>query len=465
MSQSQLKYRLAGAAGGLMLMAGHWYGPLCVLQFPALLPVMVLSIRTYKPKEAALCGFYMGLAFALPQMILLRMPIVVTVVFLIWFPLVLLLLCLGCAFLVQRAAIVGSLAVGALWTILDWTSCTAIPVWGMAQSFARSWTAWPTLIQFISLTGISGVLLVLGTLQGLTAHCLAHPVCRRQAAGAITAVLLFLGIINTAIYLEKPSGHLRIAAAGWIFDDQFCEIDPHSPEGFEKLFAEPARQAAHSGAVLFTTGELGFYIADHNRQEWMDRFGQIAQDCHLWLAVGYLNITENKNRMFFMSPQGHIVEEYTKTYLTPLEPRWNGTGELKTVPIKGVAVGGLICQDDNFTRLTRSYGRQKTAVVLCPTADWQTVKEAHLQAVRARAIECKYGIARGAANGISAVIDPKGRILAKMDHYKQGAGYVTADIPILKTITPFSRYGAAPVLTICGVILAAAVRCRRQTIQ
>ncbi|HOK67095.1 MAG TPA: nitrilase-related carbon-nitrogen hydrolase [Anaerohalosphaeraceae bacterium] len=459
MDRREWAYKGAGIAGGLLLMAGNLYGPLCLLQLSALPALLFLSLRTFNPKAAALCGFYMGLAFSIPQMFALRMPLLVTVGLLIWFTGILTLLCLGCAFLVRQGVLLGSLAVGAFWALLDWASCTAVPIWGLAQSFARSWTAYPALIQFISLTGICGVPLVLGTLQGLTSHLLARPACRKRAASALTGILLGLGILNTGLFLQRPSGHLRVAAAGWVFDDSFSEVDPHSTDGFEKLFAEPARQAARQGAVLFTTGELGFCIADHNRQEWMERFGRLARECRLWLAVGYLNISEHKNRMFFMSPEGEIVEEYTKTYLTPMEPRWGGSGELKTVCIENIAVGGLICQDDNFPRLTRYYGRLKTPIVLSPTADWQTIRYPHLQAVRARAIEGQYGIVRGAACGISAVIDPKGRILAQMDHYKEGPGLLVADLPIVQTITLFSRFGFVPLLAVFGVILATAVWC------
>ncbi|MEJ5258643.1 MAG: nitrilase-related carbon-nitrogen hydrolase [Anaerohalosphaeraceae bacterium] len=459
MDRREWAYRGAGIAGGLLLMAGNVYGPLCLLQSLALLALLTLSLQTFKPKAAALCGFYTGLAFSIPQMFLLRMPLLVTVGLLIWFTAILTLFCLGCAFLVRRGALIGSLAVGAFWALLDWASCTAVPIWGLGQSFARSWTAYPALIQFISLTGICGVPLVLGTLQGLTSYLLVRPDGRKQAAAALAGILLGLGMLNIGLYLQKPSGHLRAAAAGWVFDDTFAEIDPHSTEGFEKLFAEPARQAARQGAVLFTTGELGFCIADHNRQEWMERFGRIARECRLWLAVGYLNISEHKNRMFFLSPEGEIVEEYTKTYLTPMEPRWGGSGELKIVHIKDIAVGGLICQDDNFPRLTRYYGRWKTPIVLCPTADWQTIRYPHLQAVRARAIEGRYGIIRGAACGISAAIDPKGRILAQIDHYKEGPGFFVVDMPIMETITLFSRFGFVPLMAVCGVILAAALLC------
>lgn len=451
-----MKYRLAGAAGGLLLMAGNFYGPLCLLQGIALLPLMILILKEPKPKAAAAAGLYMGLAFTVPQMIALRMPIPVTVILLIWFTLLLTALCLSCAFLLPHSVLPGSLAVGAGWALLDWLNYITVPIWGMAQSFARSWTAWPFLIQFISLTGISGVLLVIGTAQGLAAHALVSPPNRKQATIGIAFILLLAGIFNTAIWMQRPDGHIRMAAAGWIFDDRSAEIDPHSAEGFQKLFAVPAQQAAREGAVLFTTGELGFYIADHDRPEWMERFGRIAKENNLWLAVGYFNIAENKNRMFFMSPEGRIVEEYTKTYLTPFEPGWNGDGDLKTIEIDGITIGGMICQDDNFARLTRYYGRRKTPVVLCPTADWWTIKDAHLQAVRARAIEGRYAVVRGAANGISAIIDLKGTITAKMDHYNQGPGYVIADVPIHNQITLFSRYGHAPLIVFSFMTLLAA---------
>jgi apolipoprotein N-acyltransferase len=450
-----MKYRLAGAAGGLLLMAGNFYGPLCILQALAMLPLMILILKEPKPKAAAVAGLYMGLTFTIPQMIALRIPIPVTILLLIWFTLLLVVLCLCIAYLLPRSALIGSLATGAIWALLDWLNYTAVPIWGMAQSFARCWTAWPLLIQFISITGISGIVFVIGALQGLATYALVSPPHRKQAAIGIASILILMGIANTSIWMQKPAGHIRMAAAGWIFDDRSAEIDPHSEEGFEKLFAAPAHLAAQEGAALFTTGELGFYIADHDRTEWMERFGRIAKENNLWLAVGYFNIAENKNRMFFMPPEGRIIEEYTKTYLTPFEPAWNGDGDLKTIEVNGVSVGGMICQDDNFARLTRYYGRYKTPVVLCPTADWWTIKDAHLQAVQARAIEGRYAIVRGAANGISAIIDPKGTITAIMDHYTQGPGYVIADVPIFNTKTLFSRYGHGLLTAISSLILLA----------
>ncbi|MBL7214066.1 MAG: carbon-nitrogen hydrolase family protein [Phycisphaerae bacterium] len=442
-------YRLAGAAGGLLLAAGQFWGPACLLQLAALLPLMLLVLKDRRIGPAALSGFYMGLAYTLPQMVYLLMPVPVTAILLVWMTLLLTLLCMAIACFLPKHPILGPLAVGAVWVILDWVNYSAIPIWGMAQSFARSWTAYPFAIQFISITGISSVLFVIGTLAGLTAHAITSRPVRRPFIITAVSILSLLAIINTLIWIQKPVDTLKVAAAGWVFDDRSVDINPNEPKGFEELFAKPARQAAEQGARIFTTGEMGFYIAGHEWDERIESFANIAKENNLWLIVGYFNVTDDENRVFFMSPTGEIIHEYTKTHLTPFEPGQKGSGDLKTVEVDGLTVGAMICQDDNFSKLTRHYGKLKADIVLCPTADWWTIKNAHLQAVRARAIENNYGIARGAACGISAVLSPRGQILAKHDHYNSGPGFVIADVPVYKGKTIFARFGHWPGLGLC----------------
>jgi len=452
-------FRLAGIFGGLLLAAGQFWGPACVLQLFALVPLMILILRKPQISGAALAGFYMGIAYTIPQMVYLLMPVPVTTILLVWMTLLLTVLCLAIAVFLPRHPVLGPLAVGAVWYILDWVNFTAVPIWGMAQSFARSWTAYPFAIQFISITGISGVLFVIGTLSGLAAYAIsARP---NRLPLIVVGSLILLLVINSLIWIEKPIATLKVAAAGWIFDDRLSKINPNEPGGFEVWFAEPARRAAAQGARIYTTGELGFYIAAHEWDERIGQFAAVATENNLWLVVGYFNITEDENRIFFMSPQGEIAVEYTKTYLTPFEPGQKGTGNLQIVTVNGLTVGGMICQDDNFPRLTRRYGQLKADIVLCPTADWWTIKNAHLQAVRARAIECNIPIVRGAACGISAVINPQGQILAKRDHYKDGPGFIIADVPIRPNRTVFARFGHWPGLLTAAVLMMSAIRIRK----
>ena len=142
-----------------------------------------------------------------------------------------------------------------------------------------------------------------------------------------------------------------------------------------------------------------------------------------------------------MTPDGEVAGEYTKTYLTPLENYNKGTGQLSWIEIEGIKVGGMICQDDNFTDLSRRYGRVPVGLTAVPTLDWSTVKNAHLQSSVHRAIESRYGIVRGVCDGISAIISGKGEILAQYDHYAKGPGYITAEIDTYSHKTIFDRYG------------------------
>ena len=461
MRNSLHRYRLAGVAGGLLLGAGQFLGYLCVFQLIALLPLMVFALRDKRPRWAALAGLYMGIAYTIPQMVYLRMPVPVTVILLVWMTIHLMLLCMAIAYFLPRHVILGPLAVGAVWTILDWINYTAVPVWGMAQSFARSWTSYPFAIQFISITSICGVLFVVAALQGLIAHAILHQSKRIPCITASIVLLVLILSIDTIIWLEKPTDSLCIAAAGWVLDGRSEGLNPNEAEGFEKLFAEPAREAAAQGAEIFTTGEMGFYIAGYEWDEWIDQFSAVARENNLWLVVGYFNITLDENRLFFMSPEGQIVHKYTKTHLTPFEPGHRGNGDLKTVEVDGLTIGAMICQDDNFSQRTRYYGNLKADIVLCPTQDWRTVKNAHLQAVRARAIECNYGIVRGAACGITATISARGEVLSKLDHYKSGSGHVIEDIVVYKNRTFFSRFGHWPSLVGAGGCIGVCIIYRR----
>jgi apolipoprotein N-acyltransferase len=458
MDRAAWRYRLAGASGGLLLAAGQFWGPLSLLGAGALIWLMALVLRQERQRTgwAAMAGFYMGLFYAIPQMIYLRMPVHITAILLVWMTLLLTGLGGAIGVLLRRGPVIGPPAVGAAWYLIDWVNCHALPIWGLAQSFARSWSAQPKLIGFVSLTGIGGVLLVLGCVQGAAAWMLVRREYR--AAMAAGAVLAMAGGLNMAVLMERPGGSIRIAAAGWVFDDQHSEVDPHSERGFETLFAQPAREAATQGAKVFTTGEMGFYIAGHNRAEWMGRFAAVARENDLWLVVGYFNLEANENRIFFMSPEGTVAAEYTKTYLTPLEPGRKGSGDLQRITVGGVEIGGLICQDDNFARLVRRYGQSKTPVVLCPTADWRTVRTGHLQAVRARAIEYRCGIVRGAACGISAVIGPRGELPACRDHYREGAGWIAADVEVFENATFLARFGSGPILILCTILCGKALK-------
>lgn len=447
----QWNYRLAGFIAGCFMVAGHFYSPLALLQLFAFLPIMYGALKYDAPRtQTIVAGLYMAIFCVLPQIAYLRMPVVVTLILLVYMMAIIIVHSLVISLLIKQTPVKAALLTGIVMYMIDYLSCTIVPVWGLAQSLVRPWSAYSLAIGFISITGICGVMFVIAALQVLTAHYLAG---KRNKKGVMaTAAGIFLAC-GAGSYFTMPgeSETLRVATVGWVLDETKDEANPATEAGFEKLFIEPATKAAQQGARLITSGELGFYYNNYTRNEVLGRFFSFAKEKSVWLIIGVFDITLNQNKILFISPDGEVVQNYVKTFLTPLEPGKKGDGRLKTVVIDGFDVGGMICQDDNFYQQTNTYGRTGTGLVICPTADWITVREAHYQAVKARAIENRYSIVRAAACGISAIISPTGEVLAQMDHYKDGPGMLIADVPVCTDRTLFSCHGFSLPFAIAGI--------------
>ncbi len=77
----------------------------------------------------------------------------------------------------------------------------------------------------------------------------------------------------------------------------------------------------------------------------------------------------------------------------------------------------------------------------------------HFAQARMRAVESGLPMARAANTGISAMIDPGGRVLGYLPLGE--AGYLDQQLPAPAPATPYSRFGDFPILVLLGVGLAA----------
>lgn len=444
-------YRLAGVWGGLCLCAGNLHGPLVILQLAAFLPVLVLAVRRQPGREALfLAGLYMGLAYSLPQMAVLRFPAVMTLVLLAKMTASLcVLVLLGGA--VIRRGMMGPWLFAAVVVVGDWVNFVTPPPWGTAQSLARAWSAYPWLIGLAAWTGITGVVFLSALFQGLAAHLLAGRMHRTTAWLFLVPVIPVL-----AAGFGRPGrseSMLRVAAMGWVDATLDPACDPSSPKGFNEFYAAHVAEAARKGARLVVSPELAFEWGGPAREAWLTRFKALAMDHHVYLVVAYFDEDERDNRLIIVSDRGEIAGHYIKTHLTPFEPFAAGQGDPLQVVVDGVRVGVMICNDDNFTDLSRRYGRKGVQVMAVPTLDWASVSQAHFQNSIHRAIESHYAIVRAARNGISVIVSPHGPVLAQCDHLDQGVGLLVADVPVGSGPTLFSRAGHWPV-AVCAVFLA-----------
>jgi len=449
----------AGCLAGLLLMLPSVFPVAAPVQGVAFVPLLLALRRVTGWRQCLYTGLLLGLGFIAPQILLLQLPPIISLILIAYFVALLTLLAVVGRKWVRPTTIAGCFAFGALAATLDWATTTALPMWGTAQSFVRGWSAYPRTMAFTSVTGMSGAMFVLGATQALLVILILDR--RRRVVGVVTLVglLAVVAAVDLVILVQKPVAHLKVAGVGWIFDREYG--DPGHEQGFARLYAQPVAEAARQGARLVVSPEVAFAIYDAPQHDPFARFVELARQHNVYLIVGYLDVRTVRNCAAFISPTEGVMGRYAKVHITPFENSPKGDGEPVTISVDGVSVGALICHDDNYTDIARRYGDQATGVVAIPTNDWRHVRHAHLQSMIHRAIESRFAIVRAASDGISAIIAPDGTLLDVRDHFRDGPGLIQADVPVYHTRTLFSRYGHWFVVVCTALLVLHLVQRRR----
>ncbi len=190
-----------------------------------------------------------------------------------------------------------------------------------------------------------------------------------------------------------------------------------------------------------------------------------------------------RNSLLAISDAGELLAAYDKVRLVPfgeyMPLRWllpfeklaQGRGDFArgpgpvTVSVPGVPpFQPLICYEAIFPGWTAKNGAARAQWLLNVTNDaWfgrSSGPYQHFQMARTRAVERGLPLVRAANTGISAVVDPLGRVTARLG--LDETGFLDAALPApLVTGTPYSRFGEAIVLAMAMLVVAASVIMRR----
>ena len=183
------------------------------------------------------------------------------------------------------------------------------------------------------------------------------------------------------------------------------------------------------------------------------------------------------NSLVVMEPGGAVQSVYDKRHLVPFGEYIPGArllGQLGAAGLAGnlgtgftpgatpgpVEIPGigpavpLICYEGIFAEEI-TYGDTRPRMLLLITNDAWFGQAAgpyqHLAQARLRAIEQGLPMVRVANTGISAMIDPKGRITASMPLGEEGA--IDVPLPSVAAATLYSRWGDTPVLALLLLLM------------
>lgn len=123
--------------------------------------------------------------------------------------------------------------------------------------------------------------------------------------------------------------------------------------------------------------------------------------------------------------------------------------------VKSFRISPFICYEIVYPELVRHYASQADLMLTISNDSWfgrSIGPLQHLQMARMRALENGRYLVRGTNNGVSAIINEQGKVVAQSAQFERLT--LTGEAQVMMGATPFSRIGSTPVIVLCALLLA-----------
>ena len=369
-----------------------------------------------------------------------------------------------------------------------------------------------TLTRIAPWTGVFGLSLVIATVNALWALPIAQPITQpiTRTRSRRTRLVLSLAVLLTtaAIWLQfkgaQPPPAESTATAVLVQENLSVGggAQQESREAMLASFATLSRHPNFPGSantsetpdlIAWPESPAAFLDSDQSYRNFME---QLAQSSSTPVLADDLSLASRNsdgsyslyNSASFFKADGTYGGRYDKIHLVPFgeyvpyKPLFFFAGKiLEGLPFvpgtqrvlfddRGRKYGVFICYESIFGDEIRQFvGRGAQVLVNLSDDGWYGDSSApweHLDMVRMRAIENHRWVLRATNTGVTASIDPYGRIVDQMPRHTRGA--LLARFNFLEDLTFYTRYGdwlawICAALT-AGIIAVSLLRSRRHVI-
>jgi apolipoprotein N-acyltransferase len=372
------------------------------------------------------------------------------------------------------------------------------PVLWMLTEWARGWvlTGFPWLWagysqtegpikEIASVIGVLGLSYLVAMFAGALALCLQKRWCSTAIMLPLLAVATYLSPMFSSVEPNGESVKVTLVQGNiaqsmkwepealWptmlkymdLSRPEFADTDifiwPEAaipaPESMVSDFLDNANKLANLNNSAIITGIIShqqdnFYnslivLGNHNNPE------QSQAD----YAIG----GPNEFRKHHLLPIGEFVP--FEALLRPIAPLFNlpmssfARGEYQQPNLNAVGhqIAPAICYEIAFPEQLRANVNEDTELLLTVSNDaWFGSSNGplqHMEIAQMRSIELGRPLVRATNNGVTAVVDEHGNITHRLPQFK--AGILVADIPLVKGVTVFYKWGEWPILVWSSLLL------------
>ena len=156
---------------------------------------------------------------------------------------------------------------------------------------------------------------------------------------------------------------------------------------------------------------------------------------------------------YFPVPQ--FVRDWARLMSLPYSDFIPGAREQPPLTVAGTALSASICYEDAFGSAQLATVRRSKLLVNVTNDAWfgrSSARYLHLQIARMRASEARRPMLRVANDGVTAVIDERGELVATAPEYE--ATVLRATVQPRSGDTPYLRTGNWPIVLLCAFTLA-----------
>jgi apolipoprotein N-acyltransferase len=145
----------------------------------------------------------------------------------------------------------------------------------------------------------------------------------------------------------------------------------------------------------------------------------------------------------------------------PMSGFSRGPEEQALLSAKSTAIGTFVCYEIAYPDLVRTALPAAGLLLTVSNDTWFGASVGplqHLEIARMRALENGRDLIRGTNNGVSALIDARGRVTVHGGQFAREV--VRGSVQPRSGMTPFARLGSWPVIAVCLAVLVAVARRR-----
>jgi apolipoprotein N-acyltransferase len=300
----------------------------------------------------------------------------------------------------------------------------------------------------------------------------------RWLALALVVMLWGTGGVLTRIAWTQPSGApLAVALVqGAIPQDEKWQ------EGKREYTLELYRRLAQQGrgTRLIVLPEASLPLLSNDLTLYLQGLERDAEQHGGTVLIGLLRYDPDTDRyynsLFTLGMPGHVydkrrlvpfgeffpvpaaVREWMRLMSLPYVDMTPGAAEQPLLEAAGVKIASTICYEDAWGSLGLAALRDATLMVNVTNDAWfgdSTAAHQHVEIARMRSLEAGRYQIRVANDGITAIIDQRGQVLARVPRFKPEV--LRGSVVPYGGVTPYAHVGNWPVVLLCLFLLIAAL--------